>query len=373
MEPIRVLQVVTKMDRGGLESRLMEVYRNMDRTRVQFDFYTCRKDKGVFDDEITALGGKIYYEAPLSAARFWEIPRRFKAFLTAHPEYKIIHAQMNHWCGLILKGAKQAGVGVRIAHSMTALSTVNAKNIVKNIIKLPTNKYATHKWAVSHKAGAWLFGRRADERGEVTVWPNSVDCMKFRCDPAVRAEVRAELGLGDSHTLIHVGNMRPVKNHKFIVDIFAEYAKEHDSRLVLVGEDRMDGEVRRHAEALGVADKISFLGARGDIPRLLQAGDVFVFPSLYEGFPGSVLEAEAAGLPCLISDTVTDEVCLTPEAVRLPLGDTAPWVAKIEEMRAVPRYDTYALLAEKGYDISTLVPRMCEFYEGAGNGFAGAF
>ena len=363
-EPIRVLCVVTQMNRAGMENRLIDIYRNIDHNRIQFDFYTFRLDAGQYDNEILSMGGKIYYNAPISIKQVYSISGRFAAFFRLHHEYRIVHAHMNQWCGLILKGAEMACVPVRIAHSRTALQTKTLKNAIKNLIKLPTNRYATHYFAVSKYAGHWLYGSKAMKQGRVEVWPNAIDSVKFQYNEDVRAEVRNELKLDDSFTIMHVGNLRPEKNHSFLLNVCAKLINEEsNSKLVLVGKDESGGTYTKLAAKLGISDKVLFLGSRNDIPRLLQAGDVFVFPSLYEGLPGAVMEAQAAGLPCIVSDTITKEICITPLVEQLPLSISAEkWAVRVLARRNEERENTRQYFEKDGFDIHSLVERLTEFY-----------
>jgi len=361
--PIRVLNIVTQMTRDGLENRLMDIYRHLDRAQVQFDFYTFRTEEGPFDPEIRQLGGQVYYNPPLSVTRMYQSRADFIRFLLAHPEYRIVHAHMNQWCGLILSAAQQAGVPVRIAHSRNAFRPIELQNLAKNIIKLPVNRFATHRFAVSRKAAVWLYGKKAVDKGLVQVWPNAIAHATFRCDSATRAEVRQELNLGDSLVIMHVGNSRLQKNHPFLLAIFAALKqREPSARLVLVGRGDWS-EVGRIAEQLGVAASVTCTGSRADVNRVLQAADVFVFPSLYEGLPGAVLEAQAAGLPCIIADTITPEVCITPLAEQLPLSWSAEqWADKVYARRDQAREDTAAYFVRRGFDIDSLVQKLTDFY-----------
>lgn len=363
--PIRVLQIVTQMNRAGLENRLMEIYQNIDRNQVQFDFYTCREVEGYYDPEIKAMGGKIYYSAPLSIMQSPFIPMRFKSFFNKHPEYSIVHCHLNQWCGLILKGAKQAGIPIRIAHSRTAIEKKNIKNILKNIVKLPVNHYATHCFAVSQKAGEWLFGEKAVKSGNIHIWPNSIDCKKYIFKPDVRKQMRKELGLGSELTIIHVGNLRFEKNHLFLLRIFKSILKRVPSaKLILVGKDCLNGYIQNCAKDLGVFSSVLFLGSRSDVAKLLHVGDVFVFPSIYEGFPGAVLEAQASGLPCVISDTITNEICVTPLVKQLSLKlSTVEWANEILKRQNFKRENMYEILKIKGYDIQSLADKMTNFYK----------
>lgn len=361
---IRVLQIITKMDRGGIETRLMDIYRNINREKVQFDFYACCKEKGSYDEEINTLGGKVFYEPSLSIASWYAIPNRFCHFLRQHDEYRIVHCHLNQWCGYILKGAKEAGVPVRIAHSRMALKCKTLRDMVKNLVKIPVKKNATKYFAVSREAGNWLYGERATRNGKVQIWPNAVDCRRFRYDEQIRNRIREELGMQNKFILMHVGNLRPEKNHSFLLDIFFEVCKiDAEVVLICVGEGVERKSLEEKVKELGMEDKVIFLGSRTDVSELLQAGDVFVFPSFYEGFPGAVLEAEAAGLPCLISDSITSEVSLTPEIKMLSLTQTAlEWAKTAIECKKIARKDNYRILCDAGYDIETLAKDMEAFY-----------
>jgi len=372
MSIIRILHVVGQMNHGGIETFLMNVYRNVDRNRIQFDFLTFRETRGYFDDEIEALGGKVFYFQPINLKKILmgNMDRSLYNFFIIHPEYKIVHSHMV-WSGLILKSAQHAKVSVRIAHShgdytRIPLGKIAVKNVIKNIMKLSANQYATHRFACSKNAGQWHFGNKNWHHGNVSVWPNAIDCDKFQYDPQLRKRMRYELGLmDDTFTLIHVGRVNPHKNHMFLIDIFDSLmVKVPNSKLLLIGGDEMDGECQRYAFRKKSAKDILFLGTRSDIKDLLQAGDIFVFPSFNEGFGISVLEAQASGLPCLISNTIPSEVCLTDNIIQLPINEGSNiWVNNILEFKDKERADNYCTLVEKGYDIHELCQKLCAFYE----------
>lgn len=361
--PIRVLQVVTQMNRAGMESRLMDIYRHLDRTKVQFDFYTFRSEEGQFDQEIMSMGANVYYNQPIEVRHMYHNRREFKKFLQDHPEYKIVHVHMNAWCGLLLKAAKEVAIPVRIAHSRTALDQIMLKNIAKNIIKVTVNRYATHRFAVSRKAGVWLFGKRAEKKGLVEVWPNAIEFEKFHYDPELRKDIRQVLDVSNNFVLMHVGNYRFEKNHQFLLRVFASVKKmDPSAKLVLVGGGDWT-DIRKKAEQMSIADSVIFTGSRPDVERLLQAGDVFVFPSLYEGMPGAVLEAQASGLPCIISDCITDEVCITPLVEQLSLTlSPEKWAMRILETEQITRENTELYFVKNGFDIKNLTEKLTRFY-----------
>lgn len=365
-EPVRVLQVVTQMNRGGMESRLMDLYRNVDRTRLQFDFYALRAERGQFDAEIESLGGKVYYNAPLDMKRLWEIPRRFEAFFKEHPEYSVCHAHVNQWCPLILEGARKAGVKVRIAHARTALSGKGLSVLVKNFIARQKADSPTHRFAVSGKAALWLYGKRCVKQGLTEVWPNAIEAGKFLYSEEARNSLRESLCLSDEYVVLHVGNLRRVKNHDYLFSVFAQILdSEPKSVLLLAGQGEREAELRALAEELGISDKVRFLGSRSDVPALLSAADVFVFPSFYEGLPGAVLEAQAASLPCIISDTIAEEVKLSSSVQMLSIeAPPSTWAdaALSTRAHARDRDAAYALFCTTGYDVQSLAERLTEFY-----------
>lgn len=354
MEPIRALHVVHTMNRGGMESRIMDMYRRQDREALQCDFYIESGEKGAFDEEILSLGGRVYYA---NGPHLFNVPRfrEFRKFLSKHNEFKMVYSY-NQWAGWYLKQAKRFNVSYRNAGSMTSLQTKSLKNSVKNMVKRNVNKYANYRFAVSLKAAEWLFGEKTVSKGEVAIWPNAIDTQKYAFSDEVRKEVRTSLGLRDSYVVMHVGNMRFEKNHPFLVQVFGEIKKKHaNAKLVLAGGGSIEG-LKPEMDSLGVSEDVIHLGVRNDIPKLLQAADAFVFPSLYEGFPGAVLEAEASGVKCLIADSITDEVLLTENIKAFSL-DRAPseWAEALDEIMDVDRRASWRIVKDAGYDVDALV------------------
>lgn len=363
-KPIKILAIVCQLNSGGLENRLMDIIRNIDKSKVQIDVYTCRMTEGIFDEEVKLLGGQIFYNPPLCVKNVAWYIFYFKKFLLEHPEYKIVHAHQDAWCSVFCIGAYLAKVPIRIAHSRTAISTLSVRNCIKNIIKIPTRKYATHYFAVSDLAGQWLFGDRLYEKGMVWVWPNAIDIPKFQYDEIIRNQVRDRFHWAARHVIMHVGNFTPPKNHQFLLKIFnAVIKKDQQALLVLVGSGN-HAELDMYIQQNSLDNSVIFLGRRDDVNDLLQGADVFVFPSLFEGLPGAVIEAQAAGLPCIISDTIDKAVCITPNITCLSLKEeTDAWADKIISSFNFKRKDTNRYLEENGFDIKTLVRELSRFYE----------
>lgn len=368
---VKVLAVVCQMNRGGLESRLMDIIRHMDYRRVCIDIFSYREEPGIMDEEITSLGGTVYYNPPLTLKNMFQYVHYFENFLKRHPEYRIVHAHQDAWSSVFCKGAYLANVPIRIAHSRTAISNLSLENMAKNVIKLPVRKYATHYFAVSELAAVWLFGKKNVRRGKVQVWKNAIDCEKFRFDKEKRKEVRKQLGIENQIVLLHVGNFTPPKNQIYLLEVLKQLLEKRKNYfLIYIGGETGAGLqelTRRKANEMGISDKVQFLGNRSDVNELLQAADIFCFPSIFEGLPGAVLEAQAAGLPCIISQSITAEVKVLDSLRYLPLKNQEfLWAEEIEKSLYITRYDTYQEMVDAGFDIKQLTNDLMEFYETTG-------
>lgn len=356
---VRVLQVVTSMDRGGLETMLMNYYRHIDRTKVQFDFLTHRQKRAAYDDEIEALGGKIY-RLPRLVPWSKSYLSALDHFFDEHPEYKIVHVHQDCLSSVILKAAAKHGVPVRVAHSHNASQDKNLKYLIKLWYKRTIPKYATDLFACGKDAGDWMFGG-----APFRIINNAIDVAAYTYAASKRQEVRWQLGLENVFTIGHVGRFNQPKNHPFLLEIFAALLKkEPNAVLLLVGGGEDMPKMQAKAKTLGIAEHVRFLGVRSDVAELMQAMDVFVFPSLYEGLPVTMVEAQAAGLPCIISDKVPPECILTDGLVDIMPLSSAPdaWAERVLEKRDFSRTDRRAEIAAHGFDINTEAVKLQEFY-----------
>lgn len=356
---IRILQVVTYMGRGGLESMIMNYYRHIDREKVQFDFLVHRQERAAFDDEIESLGGRIY-RLPRLVPWSKSYLSALNHFFDKHPEYRIVHVHQDCLSSVILKVAAQHNVPVRVAHSHSANQDKNLKYPVKLWYKRSISKYATNLFACGEDAGDWMFGGEPFQ-----IINNAIDVAAYTYAPAKRQEMRRQLGLENEFTIGHVGRFNQPKNHPFLIDIFAALLKkESNAVLLLVGGGEGMSQIREKAQKLGIAEHVHFLGVRSDVADLMQAMNVFVFPSLYEGLPVTMVEAQAAGLPCIISDKVPSECILTEGLVDIMTLSASPeaWAEKILAKRAIPRTDRRAEIAAHGFDITTEAVKLQEFY-----------
>lgn len=356
---IRILHVVTHMNRGGLESMIMNYYRTMDRSVMQFDFLTHREYDGDYGDEIVSLGGKIYH-LPRMNPFDKKYKKTLRKFLQNHQEYNIIHVHQDCMSSIVLKEAKRCGIQTRIAHSHSSSQDKNIKYLIKCYYKGLIPKYATHLFACGEQAGNWMFGG-----AKFDIVNNAINTKYYTYDEKTRVKKRQELKIGDSITVIgHVGRFSYPKNHEFLINVFSKIVELHDDyRLLLVGDGEHRERIEHKVKENNLMEKVIFTGLRSDVAELMQAMDVFVFPSRYEGLPVTLVEAQAAGLPCVISDKVPIECKKTDLVQQISLDtDIDIWADTIIAASCSTRMNTYEQIKNSGYDIKENARKLQEFY-----------
>ncbi|WP_419872075.1 glycosyltransferase family 1 protein [Candidatus Pristimantibacillus sp. PTI5] len=360
--PLRILHVVANMNRGGAETLLMNLYRNIDRTRIQFDFLTCKE--GVFDEEIRSLGGNVHRIPHITDVGHSKYLHALDQFFHMHAYYKVVHSHMDKMSGFVLRAAKRASIPVRIAHSHNTRSEGGlAARLYKWYAGTHVRSAATHNVACSTEAARWMFPGREKS---ALILQNGIACEQFAFSAETRARMRQELGIPDDCLVIgHVGRFNHQKNHAQLISIFhALQQTVSRSVLLLAGDGPLRQEMEQKAKELGIDAKVKFLGIRSDVSCLLQAFDVFVFPSHHEGLPVTLVEAQAAGLPCIISDHITTEVDMGIHLVKFfSLKNEAGCVKEIlEAAKQRSRKIPSGILAIKGYDIHQTALRAAEYY-----------
>lgn len=370
--PLRVLVLDTVMDRGGAETMMMNYLRHFDRSKVTYDFLVNRDYRAAYEDEIEALGGRIYRMCPMYPQYFGRYKREFRNFLEQHTEYRIIHSNLEERSYFPLLIAAEKGIPVRIAHAHNRPVGFNLKSIFREYFRMRLPKYVTHMFACGTEAGDWLYGEK--NRDRVIQQRNAIDTSAYRYDAAIATQVREEFGVTDSGTFVlgHVGRFFPQKNHTFLIDIFAEVHKRHpNSALWLVGggelNDALKNQIKAKVDDLGLSDAVEFLGVRGDVNRLLQGIDSFILPSLYEGLPVTMIEAQASGLPCTISDRVPEQCDVTGNAQIIGLNATpAEWAKRILDQHAeyagTNRTEGAGKVTKAGFDIKANAEWLQRFY-----------
>lgn len=378
--PIRILHVLGTTNLGGAESRIMELYRNIDRNKVQFDFLVHTDKKGHYSDEIVNLGGKIYSVPRFKLINYMEYQTALKRFFDTHTEFAAVHGHMTSTASIYLPIAKKAGIPLTIAHARSAGVDKGIKGYITKFLRSSLNKKADYCFTCSKEAGIAVYGKRWVEKGNVWTIPNAIDAKRFEYNEDVRKQVRKELGIQDKFVIGHVGRFGFMKNHVYLVEIFAELCKQRDDAvLVLIGKGEEEQAIHDKLKKLGMEmfanesaleNKVLFLGNHFDVERYYQAFDYFVFPSIFEGLPGSVAEAQAAGLHCLVSDKVTKEVALTELVKYMSIEEPAlNWANEImaNSRHALIRKNTNKEIADKGFDVNKQADLMAQFYESGKN------
>lgn len=359
--PVKVLLVVYWMNRGGVENLLMNIFRNTDRSKLQFDFVVHSAQRGAFDDEIEALGGKIYRCCDYKIYNHFQYTKWWNSFFEEHKEYRIIHSHLDSCANIHLRIAKKHGLKT-IAHAHTISEGSGVRAAAKKFLKIGFNSCCDYKFACSKTAAEWLYGKQADKSRIIN---NAIDVKKFAYNSQTACRVKKGLGIAENTFVVgHVGRIDPPKNHSFLVEIFAEICKiNSNSVLLLVGFGELENEIHQKVKNLGIESNVKFLGVREDVSSLLQAMDVFVFPSLFEGFPVTLVEAQAAGLPCIISSAITGEVCFTSLVKQISLESSAQmWAKEVLSFKGTQKKDTTEAIRAAGYDISSVAKELEEFY-----------
>lgn len=360
MEAIRVLHVVPNMHRAGLETFIMNVYRNIDREKIQFDFIVHYKERFDYDDEIEALGGKIYRLSVREDNNFLKYIKELNAFFSKHKEYRILHGHMESFGFIYSKIASKHGIKTIIGHSHNAFITMTPKGFIKYFMNKPWKYYITELFACSDKAGRFMFPRR-----KFSIIINGIDCNQYSYNEDIRNNYRNEFNINNKTVIGHVGRFETQKNHKFIIDIFNEYKKlDENSVLILVGEGSLLENTKAKVKQLKLKDSVYFLGVRNDMANLYQMFDIFILPSLFEGLPVVGVEAQAAGLPLLVSSEVTSELCITDLVYKYSLEASAlQWCEEIQRiLRTTTRQVTTKALIDAEYDIKDTATCLQNFY-----------
>lgn len=362
-EPIRIAQIIGKLNAAGVEAVINNYYRNIDHTKFQFDYYIEEDSNCAPPQELVDMGARYYvippYQKPFQYMS--ELIKKFK-----ENQYQIVHVNMNTLSVFALCAAWIAKVSVRINHNhSTAGKGETKRNILKYALRPFAKIFATHYCACSVYAGEWLFGKNTMKKGKVQVFNNAIDVGKFAFKPDVRQEVRKELRIEDKTVIGHVGRFCYQKNHDFLIDIFNEVSKLNDDAvLILVGIGELTDDIKNKVHKLGLNKKVQFLGVRKDIDRIYQAMDVFVLPSRYEGLPVVGVEAQASGTPCVFSDAMTAETKMTNHTVMLSLDETAKsWAEKVLELTRFSKKDNTKEIQRAGFDIACEGEKLERYYE----------
>ena len=368
---VRVLHVLGMLNLGGAESRIMDLYRQIDKNRVQFDFLIHTNKECYFDKEVIEMGGRIFRVPPFRVYNILEYCREMRSFFAEHNEFAVVQGHMTSTAGIYLPIAKRFGIKITIAHARSAGVDKNIKGWITRILRIGLHKKADICFTCSELAGISVFGKRAYKSGKVKFLPNAINAVKYRYDNSVRQEVRSELNVHGRLVIGHVGSFRYAKNHEFLIKVFAEILKvskkeewSEQPLLVMLGEGELMESIKKQVENLGIYNHVMFLGNKRDAWRYYQAFDYVVFPSWYEGMPGTIVEAQTAGLRCLISERISKDVIFTDLVKQMDLeAEPEKWARYVIDNIQYQRKDYYELAQSAGFDIVGQAEKMLKFYE----------
>lgn len=369
-EPIRIAQIIGKWVGGGVESVVMNYYRNIDHEKIQFDFICDSDSTNIPYEEIEKLGGKVILIPPYQ--KVFKYQKELRKVLR-DGNYKIIHSHINTLSVFPLYAAKRVGVPVRIAHNHSTTSKTEFKrNLFKNLLKPFAKTYSTDYFCCSELAGRWLFGNKTYDAGKVFLLNNAIDVDKFKYDDKIRNEKRKKLKIADDTIVVgHIGRFVNTKNHTLIIDIFNEFQKKNEnSILLLAGQGPLVSEIESKVKKLNLENKIKFLGQIADANKLYQVLDVFLLPSLYEGLPVVGVEAQACGLLCEFSDTITSETKVLNSTRFNSLNLSAKEWADIilSDLKDFKRKDVSNEITKNNFNIKVEAQKLEKKYEKLLNG-----
>lgn len=376
---IRVLHVIGAMDRAGAETMIMNYYRALNRDDIQFDFLVHTDAPADYDAEIEALGGRIFRIPRFVGVNYLQYKAACREFFAAHPEIDVVHGHIESSASIYLAEAKRAGIPT-ICHAHQSNGPLSAFELAFRLATLRNKRSADFYMAPSHQAGLDRFGTGVAEGKRFSVLKNAIDLSVYAPDEAARAQVREELGLEGKPVFGHVGRFTPAKNHPFLIEVFAQI-KEHlpEAQLLLVGRGETEEATRALVKSKGLEDAVHFLGVREDIPAIMNAMDVFLFPSLWEGLGIVAVEAQACGLPCILSDVIPNEAVLLPQTKKLPVGcgaseeNATKWALAAIEALEAPRPDAETckeILRKGGYEINAATEALVNTYKNIARGSA---
>lgn len=366
--PIRVLQVIGIMNRGGAETMIMNLYREIDKDKVQFDFLVHTNEEGKYDSEIIEMGGIIHHISRCNIKNVSSYYRECLTFFRSHPEYKVVHGHIGSCASYYLSAAKKCGC-FTIAHSHSAANIRNMKDFLYKVSAYPTRYIADQLFGCSTEAGIARYGNSSIKKPNYSNFPNAIELDRFTYNESTRERIRKIFQIQENENFIGtIGRITEQKNPNMLYEIFKQIVSTNsNTKCLWVGTGEMEQEIRARVESDGLQKKIILTGVRSDVNELLQGLDCFLFPSLWEGLPVTVIEAQAAGLHCILADTISKEVEITNliewHNLKEPVEE---WVLRCIQLanksKSEPRFSPIGDIKKAGYDIHETAKWLTDFY-----------
>ncbi len=364
-KPIRILHYIGSLNIGGSQMMIMNVYRNIDRKKIQFDFLIDRKNEKYFAKEIKSLGGRVYvFDEYFNGKNYFKFKRQWADFFKSHPEYIIIHCHVRSVASIVLKIAKRNGLKT-ICHSHSTSNGKGVKVVAKRFFQRRIKDYSDYCFACSEESAKWLYGEEIAKSDKCVIVKNAIDASKYSFNKDTRMRVRKNLGVDDKIVLGQVGRIEAVKNYGFSLDLLKRLLDQNNRyHLLIVGTGSLKGDILKKAEALNIKKCITILENRNDVNEIMQAMDIFIMPSLWEGLPVALVEAQAASLPCVISDNITDGIIDRPRVFKISVMDLDAWLDRLAKLSYDPsiRNDNEKIIIRSGFDIKHNVAILEDYY-----------
>lgn len=361
--PVRILQVLGELNTGGAESLVMNVYRNIDRNLIQFDFVVHGINIGFYENEIKKLGGRVFHISKYKGINHFKYVKEWENFFRVHSEYKIIHSHIRSTASLLLKVAKKYNL-ITICHSHNTSNGKGISSIVKKIYQKNIPKYADYLYACSKESAIWLYGEELANSKKCIIFNNAIDSDRYIYNSNIRAKVRESLNIDKRIVLGQVGRLTEQKNYFFSLKLLHELVNINSKYILLIiGVGPLKEKIVNYINNNNLNDYVIILENRSDVNELMQAMDTFIMPSLWEGLPLSLVEAQAASLPCIISNHVTDGIIIKEKVKTLSLDFIDTWINTIEKIRKIDiRVNESKRIKESGFSIQQNTELLCDFY-----------
>ena len=365
---VRVLHSVSNMDRAGIETMIMNYYRHIDRTKVQFDFLANKSKKGAYDEEIKKMGGNIFISPGLNPLKWFKYEKMVKELLKNNKDIKIVHSHNGAFSLQAQLAAKKSGIKNRIVHVHGTKIDFNLKLPLKLLYKTRLKSTSNNYWGCGTEAVKYYFGQKVIQSNNYMIIRNAIDEEKFLYNPEKRAEIRKKYNLDGKFVIGNVARFMKQKNHTFTLDLFKKiYELNKNAILMLLGDGELLSEMKQKAKDLQIEKNVMFMGNIDNVYEMYQAMDLFLLPSLFEGLPVVGIEAQAAGLKCVMSDTITDEVAITDNVEFISLNTPVDeWAKIILSKTSYERKNMKEEIIKAGYSISVEAKKLQEIYEKMG-------
>lgn len=362
-EPIRILQYIGSLNIGGSQTMIMNYYRNIDKTKIQFDFIIDRKNDTFFVDEIKSMGGKVYYFDYLKGYNLINFKNQWNLFFKKHPEYQIIHCHVRSTASIVLKIAKKYGLKT-LCHSHSTSNGKGIKSITKWFLQRKIPKYSDYLLGCSKESALWLYGNENCNKKNYIIINNAIDTKKFIFNNEIRNIVRKKMNIENKKVLVQIGRFVEVKNYFFTIELFKRLIKTNkDYFLILIGNGPLKESIKQRLNELKLQKYVLILENRNDINELLQAADIYLMPSFFEGLPLSLVEAQAASLPCLISKNISSGKIINELIFDLKLDNNfEEWINAIKMLSNFKRKNYLDEIVNGSFDIEENVYILTNLY-----------